>query len=158
VLGNNVCGTFVSVISILAKIIAPDKMVLQASFYFSIALLALVACLGTYFLLLKRNFYHHHHGIGLAHRQRAEKEQHTRNDGATGTRIHLMAKLREFIGVGKVAWPMYYNVFFNFFCYISGIPRCIGRCASINLFWSINWRFIHTHLLLSVLQLLLGSG
>lgn len=56
ILGNNVCGTLVSVMAIASIAISPNPK-LAAFYYFLNALIILGVCLGTYFLLPLSSFY-----------------------------------------------------------------------------------------------------
>ncbi|VDM25168.1 unnamed protein product [Toxocara canis] len=75
VLGNNLCGTFVSLISIFTLIVS-DTIQVAALGYFSIALLTVAACFVSFFLLPKLDFY------GYYHKRASEDEKEINLDGA----------------------------------------------------------------------------
>jgi equilibrative nucleoside transporter 1/2/3 len=87
VLGNNVCGMFISVVAVIALIsactrartrfcpiaVAQNEQKIQAAFYFGMAILALVAALTGYLLLPRLNYFRLYHALGV---KRREIEQH----------------------------------------------------------------------------------
>ncbi|EFO15358.2 hypothetical protein LOAG_13152 [Loa loa] len=58
-LGSNICGIFVSTVNIIT-LVATNNIQTAAFFYFFISLLAVLACLGSLFMLVKLDFYQHY--------------------------------------------------------------------------------------------------
>ncbi|EJW77368.1 nucleoside transporter, partial [Wuchereria bancrofti] len=115
ILGNNICGTFVSVVNIVTLIVAKSVW-MAAFFYFLMSLLTVSACFGSIFLLQKLDFYKYHmrktkkHGDKNEHEEGQHLQRINTVDGATmdGTEMTgvvpkagLKAKLKLYFQVSK---------------------------------------------------------
>uniref|UniRef100_T1IMY7 Battenin n=1 Tax=Strigamia maritima TaxID=126957 RepID=T1IMY7_STRMM len=100
VLGSNVSGTIVSLISIAAIAIAPNART-SAIYYFISALFVLLACFDTYFALPLSRFYRYYE-------QQSEKQNQTTYKSSLSYRIPYWT-------IFKKAFPQLWNVFFTFF-------------------------------------------
>lgn len=116
VLGNNISGTFVAVLSMVTKATSPD-LKMAAVWYFITALFILLICLDTYFVLPFLRFYRHYHAEGNRKRE-AEAAAAPAFRRGTG----CAAALRPYFEVAADIWPMLWNVFFVFFVSLTIFP------------------------------------
>ncbi|CAB3410163.1 unnamed protein product [Caenorhabditis bovis] len=108
IIGNNLCGTFVTLLSMATK--AFTNNVLDRAFaYFSISLITLALCFGSFFLLKTRPFYRYH--TTRAARQRSKNESTSEKRGAS-----------YYIETFRQAFPALLNVFLVFFVTLSIFP------------------------------------
>uniref|UniRef100_A0AAF5PHG0 Nucleoside transporter n=2 Tax=Wuchereria bancrofti TaxID=6293 RepID=A0AAF5PHG0_WUCBA len=136
ILGNNICGTFVSVVNIVTLIVAKSVW-MAAFFYFLMSLLTVSACFGSIFLLQKLDFYKYHmrktkkHGDKNEHEEGQHLQRINTVDGATmdGTEMTgvvpkagLKAKLKLYFQVSKKIWIQCFNVWCVFFVTLTVFP------------------------------------
>ncbi|CAB3405991.1 unnamed protein product [Caenorhabditis bovis] len=69
IIGNNLCGVFTSVMSILTTVISPDDIKLNALLYFAISLVFMIMCLGSLYFLLKAPYYQYYIAKGVEARR-----------------------------------------------------------------------------------------
>ncbi|CAG9539575.1 unnamed protein product [Cercopithifilaria johnstoni] len=132
ILGNNICGTFVSVVNIITLVVAKNVW-MAAFFYFLISLLTISACFGSVFLLQKLEFYRYH--MKKARKNADEESQHLERintidgiitDGTEMNRIvsktGLKAKLKLYFHVFKKIWIQCFNVWCVFFVTLTLFP------------------------------------
>ncbi|UMM43656.1 hypothetical protein L5515_019076 [Caenorhabditis briggsae] len=109
IIGNNLCGTFVTLLSMSTK--AVTRNILDRAFaYFLIALITLVFCFISFLILKKQRFYQFY--STRAERQRAKNEESADNKG----------KMATYVATFKEAFPMLLNVFLVFFVTLSVFP------------------------------------
>nr|ACI49239.1 hypothetical protein Csp3_JD06.005 [Caenorhabditis angaria] len=65
IIGNNLCGVFTSVMSILTTLISPNDIKLNALLYFSISLAFMIICLASLWFLVRSPFYKYHIEKGI---------------------------------------------------------------------------------------------
>ncbi|MFH4981913.1 hypothetical protein AB6A40_008622 [Gnathostoma spinigerum] len=114
VLGNNVCGTFVSIINIIT-LTALETVQIAASAYFLIALLTVTTCLVTFILLPRFEFYRYY-----MKKAEEEKEVVNLNEGESTTKVMLYWE------VFKQVWVQCLNVFLVFFVTLSIFPAIMA--------------------------------
>uniref|UniRef100_A0A914WLP1 Equilibrative nucleoside transporter 1 n=1 Tax=Plectus sambesii TaxID=2011161 RepID=A0A914WLP1_9BILA len=127
VVGNNLCGTFISLVNILAIWAAPSQR-LAAIYYFIAALLTIFACFDSYFVLPYCKFYRYYQERGMATRQQEAAEQskkRNRRDESSCLQS-IKSKLRPFGEVFKLAWVQMFNVFFVFFVTLTIFPAMLA--------------------------------
>lgn len=113
VLGNNLCGTFVSVISILTITVFGDSVTNAALAYFLIALLTLTACFITFFMLPKFAFYNYY---VAKHAREQEMAESQRSEG----------KISLYLQTLKQCWVQCLNVFLVFFVSLTIFPTIMA--------------------------------
>ena len=115
IIGNNFCGTFVSLISIVS-IYAFSDVPTQALVYFAISLLTIAACFCSFFVLKKLPFYRHY-AIDVKRMSTEVGEPVEKNEeeekGVT---------FAEFIDTFKEGWIGFTNVFLIFFVTLTIFP------------------------------------
>uniref|UniRef100_A0A0R3RXW0 Equilibrative nucleoside transporter 1 n=1 Tax=Elaeophora elaphi TaxID=1147741 RepID=A0A0R3RXW0_9BILA len=136
IIGNNICGTFVSVVNIITLMVAKNIW-MAAFFYFLTSLLTISACFGSIFVLQKLEFYKYHMKKAKKHGDMNENEegQHLERintvDGiiTDGTRVNrvvpktgLKAKLKLYLQVFKKIWIQCFNVWCVFFVTLTLFP------------------------------------
>ncbi|CAI5454925.1 unnamed protein product [Caenorhabditis angaria] len=108
IIGNNLCGTFVTLLSMATK--AFTKNVLDRAFaYFSISLITLAFCFGSFFLLKTKPFFRYY--TNKAAKQRSKNAETSEEAG-----------LQKYIATFKEAFPQLINVFLVFFVTLSIFP------------------------------------
>lgn len=115
VLGNNLCGTFVSVINILTIIVFSNQQKLAAFTYFFIALLTVIACFVSFFILPKFEFYNYYMKKGAA-----EQEIDLADAPVQQGKVQL------YLDVFKQAWGQCLNVFLVFFVTLTIFPAIMA--------------------------------
>ncbi|KHJ97010.1 nucleoside transporter [Oesophagostomum dentatum] len=110
VLGNNVCGTFTTVLSIVVTMILSDVRSIALT-YFSISLFILAMCGLSLLVLVKQKFYNYHVDKGNAARAQA-------NASKPG--------LSQFVECFRMCWVQLYNVFFIFFVSLTIFPAMMA--------------------------------
>ncbi|CAI4225703.1 unnamed protein product [Auanema sp. JU1783] len=108
IIGNNICGTFVTIISILATNLSSDVQ-FNATAFFGIALLSLVICFISIFFLRKQAFYRFY----------SEKAEETRQAEA---RLKGPPGLDDYVSAFKQGYPQFINVFLVFFVTLTIFP------------------------------------
>ncbi|EFO20541.2 hypothetical protein LOAG_07950 [Loa loa] len=136
ILGNNICGTFVSIVNIVTLVVAKNVW-MAAFFYFLMSLLTVSACLGSIFILQKLEFYKYHMKKAKKHSDKNENEESLRLeristvDGAVtdGTEMNrivpktgLKAKLNLYCQVFRKIWIQCFNVWCVFFVTLTLFP------------------------------------
>uniref|UniRef100_A0A0M3HS24 Equilibrative nucleoside transporter 1 n=1 Tax=Ascaris lumbricoides TaxID=6252 RepID=A0A0M3HS24_ASCLU len=117
VLGNNLCGTFVSIISIFTLIVS-DTIKVAALAYFSIALLTVAACFFSFYLLPKLEFYRYYQ------KKMSEGGKYINMDETEKTKEK---KTQLYISVFKQVWMQCLNVFLVFFVTLSIFPAIMAE-------------------------------
>lgn len=112
VLGNNLCGTFVSIISIITLIVSRDVKI-AAFLYFLISLLTILACFGSFFILPRLPFYDYY----------SEKAKTKENDEVTAI---SSSKWDLYYEVFKKVWPQCLNVWLVFFVTLAVFPAIMA--------------------------------
>uniref|UniRef100_A0A1I7Z3X4 Equilibrative nucleoside transporter 1 n=1 Tax=Steinernema glaseri TaxID=37863 RepID=A0A1I7Z3X4_9BILA len=110
-IGNNICGTFVSIISILT-ILLSDDVRFAALFYFLVAFFTIVACLVSFFMLERFDFYVYY--------ARKANQKNGDEEGQQQEEEHI--SMERYAEVLKQAWPQMFNVFCIFFVTLSIFP------------------------------------
>ncbi|WKY16914.1 hypothetical protein Q1695_001488 [Nippostrongylus brasiliensis] len=110
ILGNNICGTFTTVLSIVVTMIFTDVRSIAIT-YFSISLFVLILCGISLLVLVKQKFYNYHVDKGTAIRAQA-------NASKPG--------LKQFIECFKKCWVQLWNVFFIFFVTLTIFPAIMA--------------------------------
>ncbi|KAL6722607.1 hypothetical protein Aduo_017717 [Ancylostoma duodenale] len=110
VLGNNICGTFTTVLSIVVTMILSDVRSIAIT-YFSISLFILGMCGLSLIALVKQKFYTYHIDKGNAARAQA-------NASKPG--------LSQFVECFKLCWVQLFNVFFIFFVTLTIFPAMMA--------------------------------
>ncbi|KAE9413647.1 hypothetical protein Angca_008650 [Angiostrongylus cantonensis] len=109
IIGNNLCGTFVTVISIITTIISNNTA--NAAFaYFGTSLFTIFVCFVSFFLLKKQPFYQHYSKRGMAAQQ------------SDGDDLTPRATSRDYIDALKQGWPQMMNVYLVFFVSLTIFP------------------------------------
>ncbi|KAL3982253.1 nucleoside Transporter family protein [Acanthocheilonema viteae] len=136
ILGNNICGTFVSVVSIITLVAAKDVS-MAAFFYFLISLLTISACFGSIFILQELEFYKYYMKKARKHTDKNvnEEGQHLQRistidgiimDGTEMNRVvsktGLKEKLKLYFQVFKKIWIQCFNVWCVFFVTLTLFP------------------------------------
>jgi equilibrative nucleoside transporter 1/2/3 len=127
--GNGIAGVVVGLSRIMTKALFPEKYQISALMYFSIAALVLVACLVTYFMMLKMEFAQYYSNLS--------KEQPSINGSVvpratsrlTNSEDPLLGKYDDdlksnphWTQVIKKIWPDCIMVFYVFFLTLSVFP------------------------------------
>ncbi|CAD6199702.1 unnamed protein product [Caenorhabditis auriculariae] len=102
IIGNNLCGVFTSLMSILTTLASPNDVQLNALLYFSISLFVMIVCLVSLYVLVKLPFYHHHMALGLEARLADESEN---------------PSVGQFFQCFKYCWVQLFNNFYVYFKY-----------------------------------------
>lgn len=110
ILGNNLCGTFTTVLSIVVTMILSDVRSIAIT-YFSISLFILSLCGISLFVLTRQKFYKFHVNKGTA----ARKEANT-----------TKPSLKQFVECFKKCWVQLWNVFFLFFVTLTIFPAMMA--------------------------------
>lgn len=109
ILGNNICGTFTAIVSILSKLMTSNTR-MAAIYYFVTALLVLGVCFGSYFTLQRNRFYKHFE-------QKEKKDIEQRKQLTRGS-----SERPPYLYILKKCLPQLYNVFFVFFVTLAVFP------------------------------------
>ncbi|GMR32240.1 hypothetical protein PMAYCL1PPCAC_02435 [Pristionchus mayeri] len=110
IIGNNFCGTFVSIISIASTYLFESNE-LRAMVYFGISLLTIAFCFASFFTLKKLPFYRFY----------AKSEQKSVEDGESSEEQQAVT-FREFWATFKEGWIGFTNVFLTFFVTLTIFP------------------------------------
>lgn len=113
VLGNNFCGTFVSVINIITITTFRESVTNAALAYFLIALLTIVACFVTFFMLPKLEFYNYY-----------MKKHSLEQDNAEGAVKE--SKVKVYANTFKQCWVQCLSVFLVFFATLTIFPAIMA--------------------------------
>lgn len=108
-IGNNFCGTFVAVVSIIAGFLTQSET-LRAFGYFSVSLITLAACFVSFFVLRKQPFYQYYTIQGNLNR---EKEASTNGP----------PKFTDYFETFKQGWVQFANVYIVFFVTLTIFPN-----------------------------------
>ncbi|XP_076265522.1 equilibrative nucleoside transporter 2 [Rhynchophorus ferrugineus] len=108
ILGNNISGTFTTVVSILSNLVTKNAR-MAAIYYFITALFILLIGFDTYFALPLNRFYRHYE---LKDKKMQEQKKSSRTD----------AEKQPFLEIIKKASPQLFNVFFIFFVTLATFP------------------------------------
>lgn len=111
-LGSNLSGTIVSIISIISIAISPNPRT-AAIYYFITGLFILLACFDTYFALPLNRFYRYHDH--LYNKALHEKKRRS-------IQVYKMPYWRIF----KQCFPQCFNVFFTYFVTLTIFPAVLG--------------------------------
>ncbi|TMS36407.1 hypothetical protein L596_003579 [Steinernema carpocapsae] len=115
ILGNNLCGTFVTLISIFTMLVSKDPQ-WAAFFYFSVALLVIAACFVSFFMLGRFEFYVHF--TEKARRKDTEHEQEEQEEE--------VISFQRYTEVLKQGWMQMFNVFCVFFVTLTIFPTIMA--------------------------------
>uniref|UniRef100_A0AC34R1N3 Nucleoside transporter n=1 Tax=Panagrolaimus sp. JU765 TaxID=591449 RepID=A0AC34R1N3_9BILA len=107
VVGNNICGLLVSIFCLLVVLFIPNAQ-MSTAIYFSIALIALILCVGSFFYLRKNEFYI----FQMAVEKRASQERG-------------VYALRDYISTFKQFWRPLLNVWSVFFVTLFLFPSVL---------------------------------
>lgn len=107
ILGNNICGTFASSVSLLSKL-GTKNLKMAAIYYFITALFVLLICFDTYFALPLNKYYRH---FDLKERKERQKIQDVTGQGRP-----------PYWHIFKRALPQLVNVFMLFFVTLCIFP------------------------------------
>ncbi|KAK5966429.1 Equilibrative Nucleoside Transporter [Trichostrongylus colubriformis] len=110
ILGNNLCGTLTTVLSILVTMILSDVRFIAIT-YFSISFLILCLCGFSVFILTRQEFYSYHVDKGTA----ARVQSNTTKPG-----------LKQFQECFRMCWVQLWNVFFLFFITLTIFPAIMA--------------------------------
>ncbi|OZC11147.1 nucleoside transporter [Onchocerca flexuosa] len=136
ILGNNICGTFVSIVNIITLIVA-NNIWMAAFFYFLISLLTVFACFGSLFLLQKLEFYNYYmkktknyddknEHDESQHLQRINTVDGTVVDGPEINRVvpktGFKAKLKLYFQIFRKIWIQCFNIWCMFFVTLTLFP------------------------------------
>ncbi|KAK6033154.1 nucleoside transporter [Ostertagia ostertagi] len=110
ILGNNLCGTFTTLLSILVTLILSDVRTIAIT-YFSISLVILTLCGLSLIILTKQEFYTYHVEKGAA----ARVESNTSKPG-----------LKQFRECFRMCWVQLWNVYFLFFVSLCIFPAIMA--------------------------------
>ncbi|CAD6194357.1 unnamed protein product [Caenorhabditis auriculariae] len=99
VIGNNLCGLIISILSIIVTILLPEDPKSVAIVYFGISLLILVFCGLALLNITRQEFYHYHHIRGMEVREKASHEK--------PSPAILWSAFTS-------SWPQLFNVWFSF--------------------------------------------
>ncbi|XP_023311371.1 equilibrative nucleoside transporter 1 isoform X1 [Anoplophora glabripennis] len=119
ILGNNICGTFIAIISIISNLVTSNAR-MAAIYYFIMALFVLLICFDTYFALPLNRFYRH-----FQLKEKKELEQRQQITKVSNERPPYLYIL-------KKAMPQLYNVFFIFFVTLSVFPSIHANIESLD--------------------------
>lgn len=125
ILGNNLCGTLVSIISIISKAISAEPRS-SAAFYFCSTLAVLILCLITLHML-KRNEYYRHFDQLRSSTEIAEQQEKLENppeEKVTQSKIEIYKE------VFNENWSLFLNIFMVFFVTLSVFPEVTSNTLS----------------------------
>ncbi|CAJ0609413.1 unnamed protein product [Cylicocyclus nassatus] len=109
IIGNNLCGTFVTVVSIITALVS--KNTANAAFaYFGISLFTLAICFASFFVLKRQRFYQYYSKRALQARAAEDAEK----SGGLNPQDYLEAF--------KQGWPQMLNVYLVFFVSLTIFP------------------------------------
>ncbi|VDO67003.1 unnamed protein product [Heligmosomoides polygyrus] len=109
IIGNNLCGTFVTVVNILTTMISNNTA--NAAFaYFGISLFTLCICFASFFLLKKQPFYQYY----------SKRAMLARQDEGTVAKPSLT--VHDYLEAFKQGWPQMVNVYLVFFVSLTVFP------------------------------------
>ncbi|RCN32700.1 Nucleoside Transporter [Ancylostoma caninum] len=111
IVGNNVCGTFISVLVILTTIAFPTEYKKVALIYFSISLAVLLLCEASLFSLTRLDFYKYYIDKG----NRARAAEHASRPS-----------LAQFAEAFKGCWQQLVSVFLVFFVTLAVFPAVLA--------------------------------
>ncbi|VDK55210.1 unnamed protein product [Anisakis simplex] len=117
VVGNNLCGTFVSLINIVTLLVA-DTIEVAAVGYFAIALLTVAACFGSVFILPKLDFYRYYQNKAAESHKDIDLDQPNKPNAS---------KLQLYLDVFKQVWVQCMNVFLTFFVTLTIFPAIMAE-------------------------------
>ncbi|EFP04750.1 hypothetical protein CRE_29887 [Caenorhabditis remanei] len=100
IIGNNLCGVFTSVLSILTILISPNDIELNALLYFSISLAFMIVCLFSLYFLVRLPFYQYHIAKGVE----ARAEESVDNPS-----------LKQYWECFRMCWVQLFNNFYVYF-------------------------------------------
>ncbi|CAI5449284.1 unnamed protein product [Caenorhabditis angaria] len=110
VIGTNICGTFTSVLAIVATLVFASQPKMVALVYFSISFAILIICLISWWFCKKLSFFNYY--IEKGNRARAAQEN---------TKFDYRLYLKTF----KYCWKQYLSVFFVYFVTLSVFPTIL---------------------------------
>lgn len=119
IFGNNICGVFVSIISIISKATTPNPK-FSAAVYFGIAILILVTCFKTIKLMLESEFYKHYQLASTSNAQTQEKD----------VQVPIGDKLTTYWTILKKIWNQCFNVCFGLLVTIAAFPAVVAFVQS----------------------------
>ncbi|XP_060528347.1 equilibrative nucleoside transporter 1 [Cylas formicarius] len=128
ILGNNISGTFVTIVSILSDAMTGNKR-MAAIYYFITALFVLLVGFDTYFALPLNRFYRHYE-------LKAKKNEELRKREAERANDHT-----PYLHIVKKALPQLYNVWFIFFVTLGTFPAIQANVKRVdtNFFIPDKW-------------------
>ncbi|CAJ0957036.1 unnamed protein product, partial [Mesorhabditis belari] len=106
IIGNNFCGTFVTILNILAVLVSSNPQY-QAFVFFTISLFTIGLCYVSFFGLKYQEFYRYYSGQGIENRQQ---------------NCQGIISLTEYKRTIKEGWIQFVNVFLIFFVTLSLFP------------------------------------
>ncbi|VDO25904.1 unnamed protein product [Haemonchus placei] len=121
ILGNNLCGTFTTVLSILVTMILSDVRSIAIT-YFSISLFMLCLCGFSLLILTRQSFYKYHVDKGVA----ARVQSNTTKPGLRQFRECFGKFPPSFSNVYLQCWVQLWNVFFIFFVTLTIFPAMMA--------------------------------
>ncbi|VDD92106.1 unnamed protein product [Enterobius vermicularis] len=119
VLGNNLCGTFVSVISILTITMFEGSVTNAALAYFVIAVLTIAACFISFFMLPQFEFYNYY------------IKKHEKDEEEAGT-ANKESKKELYISTFKQCWVQCLSIFLVFFVTLTIFPAIMADVKPVH--------------------------
>ncbi|CAJ0954306.1 unnamed protein product, partial [Mesorhabditis belari] len=107
IIGNNLCGTFVAIVSIVAAYLT-DSKTYQAFGYFTVSLITIVCCFFSFFKLRTLNYYKFFSDLGNLKRAKEDTGPPTMDD---------------YVATFKQGWQQFMNVFLVFFVTLTIFPN-----------------------------------
>lgn len=111
VIGTNICGTFTSVLALVATIAFSGQPKTVALIYFAISLAILIVCLVSWWFCKKQDFYNYH--VSKGNRARAAQDQQGSFD------------YRQYLETLKYCWVQCLCVFLTYFVTLSVFPTVL---------------------------------
>ncbi|KAL1494824.1 hypothetical protein ABEB36_010353 [Hypothenemus hampei] len=133
ILGNNISGTFTTIICIAFEYVSTSKR-MAAIWYFITALFVLLIGFDTYFALPLNRFYRHY---DIKHKK--QQEQRINQENVTGSPPYFK--------IFKQVWPQLYNVFLVFFVTLSVFPSIQSDIKVSDSGFLITDDFLYTQIL-----------
>lgn len=133
ILGNNICGTFTTLVCIASEYVSTSKR-MAAIWYFITALFVLLIGFDTYFALPLNRFYRHY--------DIKEKKQQEQRKTADNT-----IERPPYLYIIKKAWPQMYNVYITFFVTLAVFPSIHSGIKVSDSEFFIQDTFLYTQIL-----------
>ncbi|XP_066258073.1 equilibrative nucleoside transporter 1 [Euwallacea similis] len=133
ILGNNICGTFITIVCIASNYISASKK-MAAIWYFITALFVLLIGFDTYFALPLNRYYRHY---DLKEKKQQEQRKTVDNTIERPPYLYILKK----------AWPQMYNVFITIFATLAVFPSIHAAIKVSDKNFFIQEKFLYTQVL-----------